>query len=84
MYNIVSQPAAGAARFTFLHGGSGGQSPPANFINFSVDIPPLVFWKIDKQGGGISVVIWTDIHPAVWNFCIESSIDNFHEIGGSG
>ena len=61
MYNAISQPDADAARFTFLHRGSGGQSPPpANFIHFSVDIPPFVFWKIDKQGGGISVVIWTD------------------------
>ena len=43
MYNTVSRPATGAARFPFLHGGSGGQSPPANFKKFSVDIPPFVF-----------------------------------------
>ena len=36
----------------FYMGSLGGQSLPANFISFSVDIPPLVFWKIDKQGGG--------------------------------
>jgi len=31
----------------------GFESPPANFINFSVDIPLLVLSKIDKQGGDI-------------------------------
>ena len=53
MYNTVSQPAAGAARFPFLHGGSGGQSPPANFTNFSVDIPLLFFGKSINKGGDI-------------------------------
>ena len=59
MYNAVSQPAAGAAQFPFLHGEFGGQSPSANFTNFSVDIPPLFFGKSINKGG-ISVVIWTD------------------------
>ena len=43
----------------FCTRGLGGQSPPANFIHFSVDIPPLFFGKLINKGG-ISVVIWTD------------------------
>ena len=60
MHNTISQPAAGAARFTSLHGGLGGEAPPANLIKFSLDIPPLFFGKFIKKGG-ISVVIWTDV-----------------------
>ena len=29
--------------YVFGQGGSEGQSPPANFIHFSVDIPPCFF-----------------------------------------
>eukprot|EP00493_Phyllostaurus_siculus_P023843 UN24180 len=34
----------------FLHGRSGGQSPPSKFYKLFCRYPPLVFWKIDKQG----------------------------------
>ena len=62
MYNTVAQPAAGAARFPFLHEGLGGRAPQQILQTFLQISPPLFFGKSINRGE-ISVVIWTD---ALW------------------